>query len=276
MKKGWKHILIISGVLGCIGLAFCIAAIVLGVSMTDFRNSFPTHIPWIWNLEKEENAQEKGEGEYDRYSDIDELKMDVHSAQIKIRTDGTLKNEIRIESEENSQNIDVTQKEKTLYIESKGKGWEKFFQDTMEMTVFLPESYCLKDVQMTIGAGTLDIEKICCKELQLDVGAGRLQAEQYQAEKAKLSCGAGTIRLSGGNEPERIDADCGVGQIYMEIGGKKEAYNYDLNCSIGKISIDGEKVISGLEENKKIDYQAGKQIEAKCGAGSVELQFTEE
>ena len=123
-----------------------------------------------------------------------------------------------------------------------------------DMTVYLPEKNSYDKIFVKVGAGNLTIEKLCGKDVAVDVGMGNLAIEGSLTGDATV--------------------DCGMGQIVMELSGNGKDFDYELDCGIGSLKVEGVYSIAGIG-NKNIDNGATKEIDATVGMGNIEVKFKE-
>ena len=62
-----------------------------------------------------------------------------------------------------------------------------------------------------------------------------------------------------------------MGSIYAELEGKEEEFDYDLECSMGNIAINGQDYAF----DRKVDNHAQKKMKLSCVMGSMEVLFSE-
>ncbi len=134
---------------------------------------------------------------------------------------------------------------------------------------------CAQEIHFDLDAGELIAEKItAAEEFSVDVDAGNLEIAEFTAESLEVDCSVGRAELHGTVSKE-AEADCGVGQIVLELTGQEEDYDYDVNCSLGTVSINGT-TYSSLSTDKEIDHHTGRTIRLDCGVGEIEVTVKEE
>ena len=87
----------------------------------------------------------------------------------------------------------------------------------------------------------------------------------------EAECGAGQIVLEG-EVTDRADLQCDLGNIQCTLPGSSDAYNYEVNCDLGEVMINGESY-SSFHNRIKADHGSGSEIKAECNLGSIELMF---
>lgn len=209
-----------------------------------------------------------------KYEDVDEYQIQVKNAKLGYSkcemNDGVLS----IES-----NIDRV-----------GVSWGK--QKGNKVTLIIPKKAKLKEIELSLGAGSCTGDYLSAEEMELEIGAGNIQFETLEARKTMdLSVGAGNVevdRLEAGSleleceagrcyvksaaTTDNITLTCDAGYTYMKLEGEKDSYNYDLDCSMGNIEVAGNRH-SGVDFSKETDHGADKELVVECNVGSVEIEF---
>lgn len=279
MKKGWKTALIISGIVGGIGIGCCIAAVVLGVSWKEFRPYFFPHVSWLHKEEVSSPSSEDKMKTLGTYKGIGKLSIQVSSMKTYFQIDENLRGEIRIQGEnlDDRTGVDIRQDKEELSVDSSShKIFGGFLDNTNSaLWIYLPQDFRLEETSIDVGAGSVYAEQILSKKMEIDVGAGAVEMDQFKAEEIDIDCGAGGVTMLGGNAPEKVLIDCGAGGVSVEFSGCSRQYDYDLDCSAGSISIDREEQIAGFGGKRKIDNNAQKKVKADCAAGGIELTFVQ-
>lgn len=131
-----------------------------------------------------------------------------------------------------------------------------------------------KNIDLDLGAGELVADGFFADEkITASVGAGNMDIMEFSAEKLKIDCGVGNAKLTG-NVEEKAEADCGVGNLTLTLFGTEEDYNYEIDCGVGEVHINGDSY-SGLSERKDIDNEADKDIRLDCGVGQLKVKTVE-
>lgn len=171
-------------------------------------------------------------------------------------------------------------------------------RDKAEITIAIPEGTVFDEVNLVTDAGGIEIshelsareihfdldageltaEKVmAAEEFSADVDAGNLEIAEFAAKSLEVDCGVGRAKLCG-SVLEEVEADCGVGQIVLQLTGREEDYDYDVNCSLGTVCINGI-TYSGISTDKEIthhDHHTGRTIHLECGVGDIEVTVEEE
>lgn len=160
-----------------------------------------------------------------------------------------------------------------------------------KIILYVPENYSYGEVEIDLGAGSLDFPGLKAEKVSLDVGAGRIIANGMEAGKLEADVGMGQIELTdmvvtdfeaevgmgeliaNGAVTGDIDAECSMGNLELLLEGVQEDFNYELSGAMGSLTLGGESY-SGMANEKKIDNGAEKKMEIECSMGNVTIGFT--
>jgi len=195
-----------------------------------------------------------------------------------------------------------------IYVEGKGNYDYRVKGDTFYMTGFegiktigadiydnaitlaLPPGIHFKEVDMTVGAGNIEVYSLSAGEIDADVGAGALFLENVSADELSTEIGAGRAEISGTNVGElsvtvgmgecvydgsvdrKLEAECDMGNIELSLKGEEKDYNYALESVAGNIDINGRQV-TGFTSEQTIDNKASATVEVECNMGNVWIGF---
>ena len=131
-----------------------------------------------------------------------------------------------------------------------------------------------RDMEVSVDAGSVTIEELKADNTILDVDAGQIVVKGYYGGDVEASCDAGSVSLQGtvnGN----IDADCNMGEIDLDLNGAVEKYNYKLSSNMGAVYLNDKECAEGmsakLNQNNNGDYT----ITADCDMGEVDINIAE-
>lgn len=159
------------------------------------------------------------------------------------------------------------------------------------LTLYLPnENRALQHMEVSLGAGQLQLEHLAVQNmtasigagqllltdmalgtLEVSLGAGELRAEDLTVEDLTASIGAGNMELTGGIYTG-AKISCSMGNVRLELEGEEKDFNYELSCVAGNMEIDGSS-FSGAVMDRSIDNGASKSMEIDCSMGNVEVVF---
>lgn len=287
MKKGTKGMLIAVGAFAVAGVGFCIggisvAAVETGGNVFDQAgqllqdNDYPLAGLIHWG-----NAQyHSSDIDWDAL-DGNTVDMDFASdLEISLKYDELLIQEydgdkIRVNVANDAKN-DVVVKEtsgKITITDTRSGNVKK----KKQIKVIVPSGKDFDTVSLGVDMGTIDLEcDLKVQELSVEVGAGEFSGYgNITAAYCDLQVGAGTIDIDQ-LDIQKLNADCGAGEIDMVVTGKEKDYNYELSCGMGEIDLENSEY-SGLGIEKTISNEgAQKDMVLECGMGEIDVEFTGE
>ena len=287
MKKGTKGMLIAAGAFAVAGIGFCIggisvAAVETGGNVFDQAgqllqdNDYPLAGLIHWG-----NVQYHS-SDID-WDDLDGNTVDMDFAsdlEISLKYDELLIQEydgdkIRVNVANDAKN-DVVVKEtsgKITITDTRSGNVKK----KKQIKVIVPSGKDFDTVSLGVDMGTIDLEcDLKVQELSVEVGAGEFSGYgNITAAYCDLQVGAGTIDIDQ-LDIQKLNADCGAGEIDMVVTGKEKDYNYDLSCGMGEINLEDSEY-SGIGIEKNISNEgARKDMVLECGMGEIDVEFTGE
>ncbi len=212
--------------------------------------------------------------------DITALKIDVIATSLTIVTG----DEIKVET--NNPKVKSSLKNGILTVKEEGiRGKLSVNSDMGSLVVTVPEAL-LSEVEISTGAGKVDIEYIVTEKLSFDFGAGAVTVEQlYVSDEAEIDCGAGKVTVKGGSiagldldmgvgEVEitsalkgRNEISCGVGNLKLNLAGDQNDYKMTLSKGIGAVSVAGKSMSDGT-------YGDGDTyLDIDGGVGNIKIDF---
>lgn len=263
MKKRWKAFFIVCASVFGIGVVLCITGFTIGVSDRDVRNAFRDGFGRFGIFcdraitdydSHRETSVEQVEGERESYHGIRNLEVEVGKTEIQIAESD--EEAILIERDmdtEYDKHVRIYQEGDTLKVEM--EEWEDVDNDAGSMTLYVPKGMVFDSAELSVGAGSMEIENLRTRELDMEVGVGSIEADRIEAEDLSLTCGMGSIE--------------------MTAKGNKQDYNYDLDVGMGGITIGGSE-FNGMAIEKQVQNHAVNNMEMECGMGSIEIYFEED
>lgn len=287
MKKGTKGMLIAVGAFAVAGVGFCIggisvAAVETGVNVFDQAgqllqdNDYPLAglIHWgnvqYHSSDIDWDALDGNTVDMDFASDLeislkyDELLIQEYDGdKIRVNVANDAKNDVVVK--ETSGKITITDTRSGNVKKKK------------QIKVIVPSGKDFDTVSLGVDMGTIDLEcDLKVQELSVEVGAGEFSGYgNITAAYCDLQVGAGTIDIDQ-IDVQKLNADCGAGEIDMVVTGKEKDYNYELSCGMGEIDLENSEY-SGLGIEKTISNEgAQKDMVLECGMGEIDVEFTGE
>lgn len=193
---------------------------------------------------------------------------------------------------ENMKKVQAYQKGNSIFI--------KVVRDTLIdeedegniLTLYVPADCVMDTVELELGAGSMQVEKLNVQNLDISVEAGKLTVDSLDAGDVTISLGAGMVSINNasmqntkmsvgagsmsinGRIAGNVDADCAMGSLQMKLSGNEKDFNYELQCMAGNIVLNGEKH-SGINEGMLIGNAAEKTMELDCAVGCMKITFEE-
>lgn len=287
MKKGWKIFWIIIVLAVGLGIAFCGISLVMGVTLSQIREAFPYGTGVVeeilWENEEIDGSTEiLTEGDVYEFQGITSLEMSVGMCDVEILPSEDDK--VRVDTteywHESNVGIAVDEKDGKLTIKTVKEGKIlnvlSFIADGEEggeLRVYLPTDIRLDKAEMTFGAAEAEIKALTAKEAVLKTGAADCVINHMDVGSLQADVGAGSMELEGKLQGD-LTVKCGAGDVEAELDGKEADYNYSIKSGAGDIMIGG-KNYDGLASVKEIDNGSDWNIDIICGAGDVEIDFSQ-
>lgn len=219
-------------------------------------------------------------GESQTFDSISSLEMDIESAYAYIK----IGDEFMVDG--NGENLSVTQEENTLIIEEDSDWFNKVEYDNY-VTVFIPKDAVLDKVEISTGAGVIEIENLQANNLDMELGAGKATINQITVyNRAEIEGGAGKIEVKSSdlanlsmdigagsasvvaNVTGNSNFDVGVGKLDLDLMGSEADYTIEVSKGIGDITVGdvsaSDGTIIGTGPNK---------IDLDGGIGKINVDF---
>lgn len=140
-----------------------------------------------------------------------------------------------------------------------------------QIRIKVPAAKVLDEISINISAGSVKLKDISAGELEFDLEAGELKTEGLDTDLMEISCDTGSVEADV-LRADNIEIDCGVGEVNLTLSGSRDDYDYELECSVGQITIDGSSY-SGISNRQNITNGAAKKMEIDCSIGDVTIDF---
>lgn len=128
------------------------------------------------------------------------------------------------------------------------------------------------DIRIDVGSGAVTVSQMETRNLTVDIGSGQVTLEKSTVkDSADLDVGVGQVDYTGsimGN----LDAGCSVGAMYFKLTGSKEDHNYEVDCSMGSVKI-GSESFGGVAASRSIQYGAASNFNLDCSIGEISITF---
>ncbi len=214
------------------------------------------------------------------------LDVNVKATAVRIRT---VKEGEPVRIETNNEYITSWVDGSTLNVVEKSHG---FFGwgGTGDLVIYVREDTTFDSVEIEIGAGTLDVERLEARDLKLNLGAGKTAIDElFATRRAEIDGGAGVVEIRGG-ELHDLDLDlgagkaelrarvvgngrvtAGVGKTELTLIGREGDYRLRIDKGIGSVTLDGRSLSDGESVGNGTTL-----IEIDSGVGAVEMKIVEE
>lgn len=293
MKKLIKVCLIAGIICVFVGGGITAAAAVLGGAMAigNYEKSYLWSDHWMdvvdhvdHNLERWDHTWDEPDSSHDdislavseanrmSFGDIRKLELKAGVGTIEI-VEGDTNGEVQVAFADDTF-YDCFREDDKLEIKL-GRNWKmtdlKSHDKRGNIKITIPKDYTFHKVELEIGAGTIEADKIYADSLEVEVKAGELTVSGGKVGSLSAECSAGSIYCRA-EVTHEIEAEAKAGSIELLLAGSKEDYNYELRCRAGSLEVGGS-VYEGMNAKEKIDNGAGKTAELECSAGEIIVNF---
>lgn len=141
------------------------------------------------------------------------------------------------------------------------------------MIVYLPENKNFNNVAIDVGAGNIEIDKLTGADTDINVAMGQVVISEMETDSLNIEVGMGNAEVKGNINYEAI-VDCGMGQVVMELEGEGKDFNYNLDCGLGSLSVEGVYHIAGIGDSY-VNNDASMEMDLSVGMGTVMVSFEE-
>lgn len=201
-------------------------------------------------------------------NNIESFKIDIFNDDIEIKEGETF------EVKTNDPDVKFYHENSKVKIKSdKTFSWHLSNSSRGTIIIYLPNEFNISELDLNLGAGKIDINKIFVETLLMDLGAGTMTAKEINVyEKATINGGAGNIniysgtinninlKLGAGNASIQSDLTgsntltTGVGKLNLGLSRSKDNYKFDISKGLGNIILNdfdvSEDILIGDGETK--------------------------
>lgn len=206
----------------------------------------------INNDKKESELLEEYTTISNNVNNIESFKIDISNDDIEIK-EGE-----KFEVKTNDPNVKFYHENSKVKIKAdKTFSWHISNSSRGTIIIYLPNEFNISELDLNLGAGKIDIDKIFVETLLMDLGAGTMTAKEINVyEKATINGGAGNIniysgtinnlnlKLGAGNASIQSDLTgsntltTGVGKLNLGLSRNKDNYKFDINKGLGNIILN--------------------------------------
>lgn len=224
-------------------------------------------------------------GEMQTYTvsgDIQELKLDINAAKLRISESDTF----RVES--NNKYLKVSEENGCLVITDTERNYSNA-NGKIQVNLYLPADCTFQKADVYTGAGQVTVDRLAAEDLYLELGAGQVQIDTLEATRSsKISGGAGQVTVKNGTLHNLnldmgvgelrltsiltgdCDLDMGVGATYLNLVGSLDDYRIELDKGVGAATLEGENLSDGAVRGNGINT-----IDIDGGVGEIRISFAE-
>ena len=201
-------------------------------------------------------------------NNIESFKIDISNDDIEIK-EGE-----KFEVKTNDPDVKFYHENSKVKIKTdKTFSWHLSNSSRGTIIIYLPNEFNITELDLNLGAGKIDIDKIFVETLLMDLGAGTMTAKEINVyEKATINGGAGNIniysgtinnlnlKLGAGNASIESDLTgsntltTGVGKLNLGLSRSKYNYKFDISKGLGNIILNdfdvSEDILIGDGETK--------------------------
>lgn len=222
----------------------------------------------INNDKKESKLLEEYTTISNNVNNIESFKIDISNDDIEIK-EGE-----KFEVKTNDPDVKFYHENSKVKIKAdKTLSWHLSNSSRGNIIIYLPNEFNISELDLNLGAGKIDIDKIFVETLLMDLGAGTMTAKEINVyEKATINGGAGNIniysgtinnlnlKLGAGNASIESDLTgsntltTGVGKLNLGLSRSKDNYKFDISKGLGNIILNdfdvSEDILIGDGETK--------------------------
>ena len=221
------------------------------------------------------NSDKKDSKLLEEYTTISNNVNNIESFKIDISNDNIeIKEGEKFEVKTNDPDVKFYHENSKVKIKTdKTFSWHLSNSSRGTIIIYLPNESNISELDLNLGAGKIDIDKIFVEILLMDLGAGTMTAKEINVyEKATINGGAGNIniysgtinnlnlKLGAGNASIESDLTgsntltTGVGKLNLSLSRSKDNYGFDINKGLGNITLNdfdvSEDILIGDGETK--------------------------
>lgn len=246
-----------------------------------------------WWLDKEEYSQDRMVFKSTWGGDIDQLEIEAEFGKVALVQDPDAE-EILICSNQDETWWSCDEQGKRLKLRLCSDQHEEEILrgqgDDLFVIINVPEGHKFKKVDLKTGGrgiegkylkkrkkyeGTLiEMDSLSAGELKAQAEIGTIKIEDGDIASLEVSSQVGTFEFQG-TVSGNIEAECTAGEVCMELDELKEDFNYEVECSVGAVTI-GEESIAHLAGRKDIDNGAERKMKLDCEVGAIQVSFANE
>ncbi|MEG1568846.1 MAG: hypothetical protein RR349_04770 [Oscillospiraceae bacterium] len=143
------------------------------------------------------------------------------------------------------------------------------YDNNANVTITIPKNAKFKNMDLSMGAGKIDMDTITTETCSLELGAGEMTANDFICTgDADISVGAAMLTLKGELCGDTY-LEVGMGSAELEVA-KASDCGFKLEMGLGSATIFGKNYAGIAEMSENADAKQFFDIE--CGVGSVNIK----
>ena len=140
-----------------------------------------------------------------------------------------------------------------------------------EITITVPRGVTLRELEVTIGAGSLTVTDVACEQGEFEAGAGEMKLENVTiTRESSFEVGMGALEFSG-SIAGKSDIECGMGTVDI-ASARPESFGYEIEVGGGTVTLDGRSY-TALGGKYTENRGAATFFEVECGMGTVTVEL---
>ena len=148
-------------------------------------------------------------------------------------------------------------------------------QWAVDVTITVPEGAALDNINVEAGLGDVLLYGVNAHSITVETGMGDVECyNPWNTRKLDLSTGLGNVNLGMEQAPAglNISLKSGKGNVEASLCGMEEDYSYELESSLGAVTVDGS--YRGGKAERSSDSLMNYKLSAASGAGDVNVCFS--
>lgn len=131
-----------------------------------------------------------------------------------------------------------------LTFDARGNNW--FGSQHTFIDIYLPEE-CLKELEVTLKAGKLDVSGIRAGKLDIDVLAGEAEVSQCVFDEISSDMTAGDLTIQADLNVRKIDCEVTAGSTKLYLPKDIAGFTVDYEANVGSLRNESGFLVKGSE-----------------------------
>ena len=140
--------------------------------------------------------------------------------------------------------------------------------------------FSAKNMEIEVDAGSISMDEVKADSFSAEVAAGSILAKRLDAKECSMTVNMGDITLQKSLITGNLDAEVNMGEIDIFLRDSYESHDYDVNCSMGEITIETEngenRSYEGLSSAMELygkNANGESLYELDCDMGDISVRF---